>query len=466
MAKKKSKKKKKKSVASNDFVRLYLFWVLGSVTLVAGLVCWFLSTGSLKQQFQTNKRGIEKSFAKVSKVSSTEDHPNPKTNENLTAQSKLLAKRVGADWQKLYQRQKTEILIWPKALGSDFTERVEGFPPIEQIELPQHEISPNMRERYRNYIEKEIKKLPLIIGDVWATKSGRGAGRDAAGSDKRKVLCRWKDQEDAHRRLIVEGNPLTRKILYTQEDLWVYQALLRIIRKTNEASGAFSADDHHKAALQEIHQLKIANDAPSTSSSPRFKKFIGVRKVEDENGNEGQGDNSKRREFSDTQGASGGGDGELKPHLKLIEGRYVDDKGRPLRGKPVEKLVSDEYKRMPIYMRLTVDQRHIDRLLVECANSPLTVEVRQLSLSSTKPKDDGPQIKLGGIDTRGGAEKRTGENKPRRRKTDRYKMLEIYGVIYLFNPLDPEKLNLPKADESQPGQPEKSPAKVADTRTN
>ena len=38
-------------------------------------------------------------------------------------------------------------------------------------------------------------------------------------------------------------------------------------------------------------------------------------------------------------------------------------------------------KRIPLRMRVSIDQRHINKLLVECANSELTVEIRQLMIN-------------------------------------------------------------------------------------
>ncbi len=64
------------------------------------------------------------------------------------------------------------------------------------------------------------------------------------------------------------------------------------------------------------------------------------------------------------------------------EGRYVDEKGMPL---VAGAAAPPEFKRMPIFMQLLFDQREISRLLVECANSPLPIEVRQLRVSPAEP---------------------------------------------------------------------------------
>ncbi len=67
---------------------------------------------------------------------------------------------------------------------------------------------------------------------------------------------------------------------------------------------------------------------------------------------------------------------------KSDEGRYVDDKGMPL---TAGSTAPPEFKRMPVYMQLLIDQREIARLLVECANSPLPIEVRQFRVTPADP---------------------------------------------------------------------------------
>ena len=67
----------------------------------------------------------------------------------------------------------------------------------------------------------------------------------------------------------------------------------------------------------------------------------------------------------------------VKQHLPDAE-RYVDAKGMTLD----PATAPAEFKRMPVYLHITMDQREVARLLVECANSPLPIEVRQLRIRS------------------------------------------------------------------------------------
>jgi hypothetical protein len=71
-------------------------------------------------------------------------------------------------------------------------------------------------------------------------------------------------------------------------------------------------------------------------------------------------------------------------------GRYVDNAYKPLtaeelRGSLTTTDPAKAYlavaKRMPVRMRVRMDQRYLNRLLIECANAPLTLEVRQVRIN-------------------------------------------------------------------------------------
>jgi hypothetical protein len=109
------------------------------------------------------------------------------------------------------------------------------------------------------------------------------------------------------------------------------------------------------------------------------------------------------------------------------EGRYVDAAGKTLAAGEGAK---QQYKRLPVFLKLNIDQRQITKLLVECANSPLPLEVRQL--------------RFGAKDNREGSTNKTAAATPAAGDTHEV-AVELNGIIYLYNPPDPEKLGAPPA---------------------
>jgi hypothetical protein len=131
------------------------------------------------------------------------------------------------------------------------------------------------------------------------------------------------------------------------------------------------------------------------------------------------------------------------------DNRYVDAKGVPLPGGSAK----EAFKRMPVYMQLKMDQREIPKLLVECANSPLPVEVQQLRINASR---GGAAANRGGqaASTAGTASKGPGS------ELESYDVpVVICGIIYIYNPPDTSKLggDPAAAGSAAPGAPAPQP---------
>ena len=77
---------------------------------------------------------------------------------------------------------------------------------------------------------------------------------------------------------------------------------------------------------------------------------------------------------------------------QFLDYRYVDDKGQPLPASdpeyPYVKQPFAEFKMMPIRMSLVMDERRLPKLLVECGNSNMPIEVRRVRvLKEPRPAD-------------------------------------------------------------------------------
>lgn len=103
-----------------------------------------------------------------------------------------------------------------------------------------------------------------------------------------------------------------------------------------------------------------------------------------------------------------GGTGAMRFTGDPADGRYVDNNYTPLRASRIRQAMrasnpADAFlvvaKRMPIRLRLVVDQRKLHRLLAECGNSRLPVEIRQVRLNRGKSSGGGG----GGYDMGGGS---------------------------------------------------------------
>ncbi len=217
----------------------------------------------------------------------------------------------------------------------------------------------------------------------------------------------WKE-EDRNRvweRFSWPGTPNTQQIVNAQEDLWVYEALVRIIRNTNEGATA-----QYNATVKEIHALQIGARAVLSWQNAEGS-VLGVEKAAGMSGDSDEG------------------------------ARYVDDEGKLL--SPEATPPYAEFKMMPIYMKLDIVQTKIPKLLTECANSDMPVEVRNVRLNpGTGTAID--LTRLAGNETTGPVSIVPPETTP---ATSVVIPVEIEGIICIYNPPDRETLGTGAAGE-------------------
>ena len=152
-------------------------------------------------------------------------------------------------------------------------------------------------------------------------------------------------------------------------------------------------------------------------------------------------------------------------------GRYVNKDYEPLSGQEVRAdFASEPYlavaKRIPVRMRFMMDQRQINRLLVECSNSPLTVEIRQIRLNRP-PAEGGTSARPATTSSRFGQNKSYGgsnvggltptqlavmsgaDNDPEVADFPFDRPVEIFGIVYIFNPVNDEQLGIVSEGDGQ-----------------
>jgi hypothetical protein len=142
----------------------------------------------------------------------------------------------------------------------------------------------------------------------------------------------------------------------------------------------------------------------------------------------------------------------------LLAFRYIDNEGKPIPDATAGLGV--EYRRLPVRMRLQMDPRWIPKMLVECANAPLPVEVQRLRINPEKSGvgfdmaamggeggggDGGYRGGMGGY--RGGGEGRSyggeGGYSPSIAPTADLVTVEVEGLVYIYNAPDPTVLTVP-----------------------
>jgi hypothetical protein len=405
-------------------VQKHHFWLLCMVAMTAALVGWFMARSSLSTEYTKNKGTIVGKFTSLNGILTTPNHPNSTWTEavgQLTNKEKEIVRNA---WQKLYDEQKTN-LEWPPELGESFLKFVNTHPPTAEIHS-------DLRGRYQDLIIKSEFPRLLAIVDAAAHNAPPKANTDTRPQDRNKKTGApveepppaheykvvWDDanQKNVEKMLDFSHVPTSAEVRQAQEDIWMYKALLTIIRAMNTEQGT---------GVRKITEISIG---PAAAAA--FQAGMAPDKIE----------HLKQATAVAAQPAAPPQEGSEPAEKGIDEGRYVEFDGKPL---PAGTAATQQFKRMPIFMRLSIDQRDINKLLVECANSQLPVEVRQLRVNPLK-RQSGSSPRSGGQGNRNDATAAS--------ESEFYEVpIELVGIIYIYNPPDMTKLGSQQGGSSAAG---------------
>lgn len=512
-------------------LKKYYFWVCAGIILLVALGGWYMAVSGIDKQTEAKEQEIKSSLSTASTIASTQNHPNAAYETGMGKWLTKYREDIEQAWKEKWNAQR-KLLKWPEELGKGFEDEVNGIlldpitggrRPIEALtDEDMKELRVRTRELYRDYIKEELPKLAEIIGAHWQPTGGTGGGDmggyglgggDSFGGEdsfggfgitggttseyggpgagggnpndppRKAPLVIWSSTNQGAIQAksfdwsgaASKNLPTTKEVLYAQENLWVLENLMRIIKKTN---GDISS--RHQATIKQIVSIEFGRDVMpmrSRVSVPRLATGMG----------EGGEYGSEGGYMDESSMMDGGGYGSEDPSM-MMEGsygaegsmgeggamqitpgeyRYVDKDYKKLTLEEVQAAstapTSENYyltvaKRLPIRMRLVMDQREIDKLLVECGNADMMVEVRQVRVNATDTNSGGAGGYGGGgygaeggmSDTGGGyvddfgggmGGGYGGESGPGGTNNEQNEKLfdvpvEIYGIIYIYNPVN------------------------------
>ncbi len=442
----------------------YHFWILCGLVVLIGVGTWLFATSSLARATEERRTQLLQAREQVSKVRSVANHPNKRVVEAIQREHRRLIDIVYRAWEELYRDQR-ERNKWPQQLGQEFLNVVNSLGPDEEIPVRYREIYqyfiknhfpewydivdlrlPPKRDAQGNIMRDEngrpLKQDPFERSSAGAVRTYGGgeyttpetgypgdtsyAGSTMAGTrtgpaDDRIGIVEWNMQDLQRIRAQFDWptTPSTFEVRIAQENLWVYEALLRIIRETNEG-----ATSYYNAAIKRIESLQIGQEAaisllaaqsrlfgagmlaggaagPGGSMTGGMATMPGLSPGMPMGGPMMPGPMMPGMGMSTYYGSDYGPEGPegmaapgmpMRPgapgaraqsaeeliRQRLTHFRYVDKDGKPLAADAPHPFA--EFKMMPVRMLLFLDQRRIPRLLVNCANSSMPVQVRVVSL--------------------------------------------------------------------------------------
>ena len=398
------------------WLKKYYFWVLLGIEILVVLGFWFMVTSDLADQYGSREHAIKGHFNEMQTVSSQSAPPNEQVIKAIEEKHKQLKDKALQAWEKLYKEQETKN-PWPQVLGPKFLEMIQTLKPGQ-------EIPDDYREYYQNVIEKYFPTLFELVNRRHPVK-GATAAKDANGqadtaNSRRPMegIVRWDDGDVSRIQKKFKWNnpPSTLEIRLAQEDLWVYTALLEIIESTNQGYTSY-----YNAPVKEIDALEIGADASKAWSQAESAL--------------GKSEEASAPAATSSTAAAGGEAQADDPAKRLKADRYVNEKGKPLGPDDIAPFA--EFKMMPIHMKLVMDQSKINKLLAECANRNMPVEVRRVRLTGNAGAAAGVAVAAAGDagSTGGDSDAPHAES-----SATSDVQVDIQGIIYIYNPPDRAKL--------------------------
>ncbi len=258
--------------------RKYHFWAFCACVVISAPIGWWFAASSLAEQCIAKKTGLAKLFTNVTQQFGVS---NQRCIDAIRTKEVDLKKAVYSAWNVLYKEQQKNNPL-PDVLGPEFTKEYKELPVTGHL-------SERQREFYRMYLWKQFPPL-LEIGDIRRRdKSDDKPADDGSPAEPAKApvppvtgnpnllafhrtlnpllapagkvperpdekwigTVEWNYNEYAaiRAKYTWQETPSTLRVTMAQEDLWVYEVLLRAIKKTNEHAGG--------SAIRRIVALQI-----------------------------------------------------------------------------------------------------------------------------------------------------------------------------------------------------------------
>lgn len=384
------------------------FWLLAILVPLVVLPLLFAARGGLLKQITVSQSQIKGKIDAMQSVRRVEPHPNAGWSSEIEADAVRIRRDTLAEWQKFWNSQEF-LRVWPKELGPDFLDAVAALRPDGRLDR-------NLLQRYQNTIAEVVRKLPARMGADVAMADEREAGPKAGGGppparegDRRsQAILTWNPADQ--RRLLnsfewakLPTNPqaATTQVMLAQEELWVYGLFCDLIAKANkDAGGAYNA------AIVAVEELAVgypaAQERPGGMGGGRI--LMPKQAAPGEAGQmpsdmpaPGVDDGRQRskpphpRFGGGVAGPAAGTEGTpaAAPDASLREWIYVDFDGKGLSAadlatSPAARMVH----LMPFVLRLTIDERRLDALLVDLAQAPIPIDVREVRINAGGQRSD------------------------------------------------------------------------------
>jgi hypothetical protein len=413
------------SGTTNSWVALlakHHFWLLALAVPLVLVPMLSIAQGALKSEIAAVQAQIKGYIDSMKAVRRIPQHPNESWSNDIDSSTMRVKRETFREWERFWESQQS-LRVWPELLGEQFVKAAATL-------RPDGKLAPILRERYQNNVLQIVRELPgrMGVASGMSEKSDPSGGLSSApsprprpepaagGLDGRGVpvfeespyFLSWagENQQRIADSFNWEEPPTPAKILLAQEELWVYGLLCDMIAQFNKP-----ATGPHNAPISRVDTLYVgypaAEDNPGGAAGGRVTGIAvggpaGGGPAADGPGGpggppgEGGGAAGRPPHPRFSGGQSGGGPAAPPPPGDPAEGVapvspddmlrnwiYVDFSGKPLDVAQLAAAVDSQMVHlMPFVLKVVIDQRQIDPLLVALSQSAIPIDVRQLRINA------------------------------------------------------------------------------------
>lgn len=370
------------------------FWMLAALVPLLLVPLLLVGAGGLRTKITAQRRQIEGKLGQARQVAARQPHPNEAWVGAIESDTAAADRETLDEWRRFWHSQQ-RIRVWPADLGEPFLADVANLKPGGKLDR-------QSLIRYQNMAPRLARTLPARMGveDAMAEppRDAGGVGpRPEGGAAALAPSLSWNPA--SQRRLYDSFSwlrvPITTQVLLAQEELWVYGLFCDAL--SGFVKGATGA---HDSPLTFVDELAVGFPALGQSGPGQQVRRIFVPK--------GAGAAEGTPDMAPPMDAGAAGQPQPVWHPRFSRGDggapradamatgdqparspdddyrswiYVDFSGQPLSAAQLSAPEWQMVHLMPFVLRVTIDQRQLDRLLVTLAAMPIPIDVREVRLN-------------------------------------------------------------------------------------
>jgi hypothetical protein len=343
------------------------FWIAIGFASLFAVVAYFMGSGPVKAKATAEITKIKQAAEGV-KAYQTTTKPTDAYKPIVAEKTEIMGKDVNKAWKGLYERQ-APLLTWPEVVKDRIAKWGRAWPKEHDTGKVQLAIVDYI-EAYPPYVDMVYKTF-----DPFDYETGKGV----VAAPAKEALLR-------PAQFSIDGSklPTLGKIWAAQERLWIQRTMLEVVRQVNK-----QAKDWDSAIIKEITALEVGNleaqDQRSLAKGEAPAKAPDILSPEQEAAAAASGADAAGAGGAGAPGTPMAGGGMREMMMGQMRGMMGGSGGI---GQVSEEGIyyitpandKGQYKILPVLITVFIDQDHVQDLLVELENSPMSIQVKDFEL--------------------------------------------------------------------------------------